>query len=154
MSTQKRKAQKKKAREREARKKVLRRRAAKRKKAAKEKKLDKEIKENQPKLTPFMKEETQKRVEQEKKVFAKAQLAHNIEILKALEEEYDEEQTRRDELNKELEAQGLDTLQAKMDHMQAQILKDQEEVSKIENKEAGHFSYEMGQGGGIGGLTN
>lgn len=146
--------QKKKAREREAKKKVLRRRAAKRKRVNKEKNLDKEIRDNQPKLTPIMKEETKKRMEQEQKAFAKAQLAHNIEILKALEAEYDEEQQNRTDLNKELEAKGLTTIEQKMEHMQKQVLAEQEKVAKIENKEAGNFSYEMGQGGGIGGLTN
>ena len=154
MSKQKLKDKKQKKREVDAHKKVLRRRAAKRKQTRKEKELDREIKANQMKGVTFMKDETKERVEVEEKVFAKAQLAHNIDILKALEEEYDKEQENRVVLNEDLEGKGLNTLEEKMEYMQDQVLKKQKEVDKIDNKEAGNFSYEMGTGGGLGGLTN
>lgn len=49
------------------------------------------------------------------------QLQKNLEILKKLEEEYDREQAAKQQLNAELEAKGLHTLEEKMEHLQSQV---------------------------------
>ncbi len=50
----------------------------------------------------------------------KEELKKNIEILAALEREYDAEQEAKKALNKELDGQGCDTLKEKLDHLQGQ----------------------------------
>lgn len=47
----------------------------------------------------------------------KAKLQHNMEILKALQDEYEADQQRRKEVNEKLEAEGHKTLKEKMDHI-------------------------------------
>ena len=45
----------------------------------------------------------------------RARLEHNLEILKALEEEYDKEMASKAQTNEELEGKGYETLKEKMD---------------------------------------
>lgn len=54
-----------------------------------------------------------------------SQLEKNAKILKALEEEYEAERAKRADLNKELEDQGLLTLEDKMKHLHDMLVEDQ-----------------------------
>lgn len=65
----------------------------------------------------------------------RAKILHNIEILKALEDEYEKEQDGRKAINDQLEAEGFTTLQDKLDALHSDLVKQQEESSKeiIEN---------------------
>lgn len=66
---------------------------------------------------------------------AKEQLEKNLQILQALEEEYDKEQNARNELNKKLESEGHFTLKEKLDALHKKNLENSGEVEKSqENK--------------------
>lgn len=82
----------------------------------KERDIEKRIKDAEPKREPFRNPLTpEKQAEKDEKIRAKLQ--HNLEILQALEEEYDVEKTKREKLNKELEDQGNKTIQEKLKAM-------------------------------------
>jgi hypothetical protein len=49
-------------------------------------------------------------------------LTHNIEILRSLEEEYDVFQEEKAQRNKELEAQGFNDLESKLNHLHQQVV--------------------------------
>jgi hypothetical protein len=122
MSKKKLREKKKKARERDSKAKVLKRRAEMRAKAKYERQLEAEHEESRSKPQPYMKPETRRRLNEEhqqqaveKDAEIKEKLEHNLEILKALEEEYLAEQEAKKQANEELEAEGHNTLQEKMD---------------------------------------
>jgi len=122
MSNKKLKEKKKKARERKSKAKVLKKRAEIRAKAKYEKQLEEEHEESRSKPQPYMKPETRRRLNEEQQQQAaerdaqiKEQLEHNLEVLKALEEEYLADQEAKKQANEELEAEGYNTLQEKLD---------------------------------------
>jgi hypothetical protein len=98
---------KKKQREKLAKGKVLRRREAMRKKAKYDARIESDVASTREPVMPII----NKFKEKERKQKA---LAHNMEILKKLEEEYKKEQESRRQLNKSLESQGHQTLQEKV----------------------------------------
>lgn len=51
-----------------------------------------------------------------------SRIEHNLEVLKALEEDYDRESAEKLKRNQELEEQGFLTLQQKMDALNQQVL--------------------------------
>ena len=90
---------------------------AKRKKMRAEKRkeweIEKRIKAAEPKKVPFRHPLTpEKQAEEDAKI--KAKLEHNLKVLQALEEEYEAEKAKREELNKELEDEGNITLEEKL----------------------------------------
>ncbi len=131
MANQKQKEKKKKERERKAKARVLKRREQARQEAkekkAQEDKWDAEYAESVGKSKPYRKpkseEELIERVHQDKDIMAKLQA--NIEILKALEEEYEKEQAARKKLNEELDAEGYSTVKDKMDALHKKALEHQ-----------------------------
>lgn len=71
---------------------------------------------------------------QSKKIVEK--LAHNLEILKVLEKEYEDEQSRRNEVNEKLESEGYKTMKEKMNALHEKALKmkgDAEALAKAES---------------------
>jgi len=119
MSRKKLREKKKKARERKAKEKVLKNRTKMRAKAKHEREVAKIDDEHSYKQQPYMKPETRERIKAEKDEQVRQQLEHNMEILKALEEEYEADVQARAELNDELEANGHETLQEKLDTIAA-----------------------------------
>jgi hypothetical protein len=97
---------KKKRREREAKGKVLRRREVMRKKRKYDEGLDKDAASSE-KIMPIINPYKEKQRKEQA-------LAHNMEILRKLEEEYKREQSKRVKVNSDLEAAGHTTLQDKV----------------------------------------
>lgn len=62
----------------------------------------------------------------------RAQLERNVEILKALEEEYDQEISKKQALNEELEIQGSITPEDKMKALHEKAVKQQREIAEVE----------------------
>jgi hypothetical protein len=62
----------------------------------------------------------------------RARLDHNLEILKALEEEYDKEMEARQGRNSDLEEDGCSTLKEKMDALHGQVVSTQMAKEGIE----------------------
>lgn len=114
MSNAKLKEKKKKARERDSKAKVLRRRAESRQKSKKERETSRLERKTRDRIKPIVNPKTKTA----RDIEIKSQLEHNIEILKALEEQYLEEQKHKSELNEQLESQGAATLKEKMDMME------------------------------------
>lgn len=54
--------------------------------------------------------------------YVSEKLKKNLEILKALEQEYDQEQARRAEMNQKLESEGHKTMREKMDALHQKAL--------------------------------
>ena len=81
------------------------------------------------KLKPIRKEDADESEDAVKAIFDRVnkrkeveeKLKHNVEILKAMQEEYDREQASREELNKKLEEQGNYTLPEKVEAMQKEV---------------------------------
>ena len=137
MSSTQRRLAKKKKREKESKKKVLRRRdemrarkkaerLSEREQDEKEKELEKELKEMEQldawadEVADKLPKETRNKIE------------HNIEILKALEEEYDREKTERENRNKELEKDGHATMDQKLRALRGEVIASTSEVSDVE----------------------
>ena len=118
----KHKVAKKKEREREVAEKLYRRRVAKAKKAKEDQKLDMEAVRTLMKKKPFRKPRNPEEAEamrlHDEEIHKK--IEHNLEILKALEEEYHREQAMRKQVNDQLEAQGHLTPEAKFNAIQEQ----------------------------------
>ncbi len=113
MNKKKKKEKKKKDRERRVKKEVLTRRDKKRQESKYEKELDREVRANRSlseKPEPFVKPVFTVREDAE----IMSQLEHNLERLKALEEQYIAEEKKRVELNDQLEEEGYSTLEEKM----------------------------------------
>lgn len=130
MATKKQQERKKKEREEKARSRVLSRRH-KFRAAAKEqdraKRLDDKFRE---KIKPFVKDPEKKAAmdaAEENKV--KERLERNAQILKALEEEYESEQAKRREINRDLESQGHETLKDKLNAMESVARESEGEAS-------------------------
>lgn len=115
MANSKQKQQKKKERERRVRKKILALREYKRRinKAEEEKELSLLAEYEGPrKIMPIMAPE-------KKEAMIKSKLQRNIEVLKALEEQYLAENSARRQVNEQLEADGHSTLKEKLDALNA-----------------------------------
>lgn len=129
MTSKKQKERKKKAREQIARMRVLSRRV----KLRKERKeiLEQQQKEEHArqivhgKSMPFVKMTQEEREVQEaaRAMVVKTKLEENMQILEALEQEYDAEQASRDHVNAQLEAEGHKSMKEKMDALHEKALK-------------------------------
>lgn len=129
MSLSRKQIEKRKKREKEVRKKVLANREAlraERKEVEKERLREKEMWElEHGKPTPAVSGNPEVAAKQ---LAARAQtvadkLQHNLEILKALEAEYEKEQASRSELNEKLEGEGYKTMKEKMAALHEKALK-------------------------------
>ncbi len=142
MTSKAQKFRKQKKKERETKDQLHIRRVATRRKVkekkAKEAAMDIEFK--QP-AEPFVKESTRKAKAEAKDADIKAQLEKNIQILKALEEEYLNGQAERDNLNDEFEEMGLETPKEKLDYLKKKAMdqvaanaeQDKNQTNKINN---------------------
>ena len=124
MSQQKQKEQKKKNRERVAKQKVLQRREELRKTRKEARALEKAEREAHDvmhgKTMPHINSPGEREAEKAKIVAEK--LKKNLEILQALEDEYEAEQQNRIYLNESLEAEGHVTMREKMDALHKKAL--------------------------------
>lgn len=133
MASQKQKFDKKKAREKAVRQKVLRRREAIRAdaklKRAEEERLELEYELSHGKREPILSDPV-KIAEREarKAAMVEERLKKNLQILEALEAEYNQEQAGREEVNKVLENEGHKSLKDKMQALYAKTLKFKESV--------------------------
>ena len=123
MSHQKTKVRKKKAKERATKAQLRYKRDIKAKEKKRERDIDADVKANRDKITPYVSPEKEKLRKQQ-------QLENNLQLLKALEEEYKKEQTARKELNDRLEAQGAHTLKEKIDVLGKEANKQAEEAEE------------------------
>ena len=120
MATKKQKEKKKKDREDRSKARVLARRHQIRsamKEESKAKKLEKKFRE---KIRPFVKNPEKKaamEAAEDRKM--RERLERNAQILKALEDEYESEQNRKNEINQELETQGHETLKDKLNAIES-----------------------------------
>lgn len=136
MSKQRLKEQKKKDREREVKAKMLRRWTAKqaedKKKQAWEDKMEAETNPNGNKKKPYRKGQ-ENTVEMSEEAFKqseiRAKLEHNLQILRALEQDYHNEQQAKAQLNQKLEAQGATDLKSKLDLLAEQNMQN---ISTVE----------------------
>lgn len=134
MATRKQKERKKKEREAKARSRVLSRRH-KIHEARREEFRARALQERfGEKVKPFVKDPERRaamEASEEKKV--KERLERNMEILKALEEEYEAEQNRKREFNAELESMGHETLKEKLDALEGVARTEHGEDSAVAN---------------------
>lgn len=129
-------AQKKKKREKVAKQRVLRRReqmrAVRKEDAAKER-LEREL---SPKMMPIVNDPLIREMREKARVdSAKAQIEKNLELLKALEEEYDKEQALRQQVNEDLEAEGHMSMKDKLDALHKKALAIQEQKGEEKTSE-------------------
>jgi hypothetical protein len=126
-------AQKKKKREKIAKERVLRRREqmrAVRKEDERKARLEREL---SPKQMPIVNDPLVREMREKARVdAAKAQIEKNLELLKAIEEEYDKEHALREQVNKDLESEGHVSMKDKLDalHKKAMAMKEQKEEEK------------------------
>lgn len=125
------KLKKQKARERETRKQILARREELRAPARAERDLRRKIKKLK-RVTKIQNQLGDKSIWTDDQLLglndkALSQLERNVQILKALEEEYAKENAQKKELNEKLEAQGLHTLESKLNHLHEDLLRHQAE---------------------------
>jgi hypothetical protein len=80
------------------------------------------------KIEPYVKESTKR--ERNEKI--KEQIRHNIKILEALKEEYEQAEAEKNRLNQELEDKGLTTLKDKMAYLDAEARKETGEETEEE----------------------
>lgn len=114
----KKKLQKKKQREEKAKKRVAARRAAhlkEKQEARRREKFERQFRERG--MTIVNDPEKQRESEEAKKQRVIEQLERNHEILAALEKEYEEEMAAKKEINDDLEAQGFESLEEKLEHL-------------------------------------
>jgi hypothetical protein len=140
MSNKKLQEKKRKARERKSKEKVLKKRAQIRAKAKHEREVARVEHKHRNRQQPYMKRETRERITAEKDEQVKQQLERNMDILKALEEEYAKEMVQKAELNAELEADGHSTLQEKLDTIAAReavTLEAQAKMAEDEEEKTG-----------------
>ena len=140
VSQQRRKEKKKKAREEKGKAKVLRQRAVTRK-AAKLEKMAQRIENNAtPKITPYKKDQDEAYQAQK----SRENLEHNVAILRALEEQYKEEMSHKQNLNDDLEAEGYSSLEEKMNALHKQAIElaevhEKDEAEKLRLSETKEF---------------
>lgn len=127
MATKKQQEQKKKQRERESYQKVLRRREGMRlsRKLAENEELQRQEIEllAHGKLKPIIRDPIQAaEINAIRDQTITEKLKRNLEILEALEQEYDEENARRTAVNEKLEAEGFISMREKMDALHQKAL--------------------------------
>jgi hypothetical protein len=118
---------KKKKKERETKTKLQRRRLAEQREKKKEKQINKIVKLTEPKLKPITREAVA--VNKDEQIMQK--LSHNMEILQALEDEYNKEMEAKKVLNEKLEDEGCVTIKEKFDSLE------QKAIKKLSEKEFG-----------------
>lgn len=120
-------AKKRKDREKKSHAKVLLRREAirkERKEIVRQNLLEKSL---SPKKTPIVNNRELQLEQEEKKIEKiKEQLLKNQEILKVLEEQYNQEQDARNQINENLESEGNISLQDKLSAMHKSVIDSQE----------------------------
>ena len=118
MAKQKLKDKKKKTRERANKVVVQKRRDARRRELKKKKEWEEQVERESGiqsrKTEPYVCPETRKRWAEERDVEIQEQLERNIEILKALEDQYLKEKQDKTDLGAELEAEGHHTIEEKL----------------------------------------
>ena len=110
MSKKQQQERKKKAKERETKAKLLARKLALVKQKKRDREVDRDVRAMRDRIVPIINPDKDKLRKQK-------QLERNLQMLKALEEEYKKEQEIWARMNKKLEEQGALTLQEKMDMM-------------------------------------
>lgn len=134
MATRRQKERKKKDREAKAKARVLSRRHKIREARSEESRaraLDKKFRER---IKPFVKDpERQAEIEASEEAKVRERLERNMQILKALEEEYEAEQNRKKEFNEELESMGHETLKEKLNAMEGEARLEHGEDSAVVN---------------------
>jgi hypothetical protein len=108
MSHKKIKERKKKAKERKTQAQLQYKRKVRAKDKKRERIIDADVRANRERIDPIVNPETIRLRKQK-------ELERNIQILKALEEQYQKDKQFKRELNERLEAQGAKTLQEKID---------------------------------------
>jgi hypothetical protein len=112
----KRKLKKKKERENKSKAKVLKLREKLRKQSRWEKHKEREDRKMRDRIMPYRKaDDPQYQAEEQSKKLL--QIEKNLEELKRLEKEFEEEQVERSDLNAVLEADGYSSLGEKMSHL-------------------------------------
>jgi len=139
-SQRERKFKKQKERERKAKEKVRKRREHARKLKKEKDELDQALDaeaatfdKQKPILNPDTKKAWEERDKQRNEEI-RAQIEHNLKILEELETEYLKEQLAREELNKELEQEGLETIEDKINYLKEKAQKEAEEFEKTLQK--------------------
>lgn len=141
MATQKQKEKKKKEREKIAKERVLRRREALRKE--RKVRLEEERRQQEAyeivhgKQMPIISDPV--KLAEREAARAKAvheKLKHNLELLEALEQEYEAEQAARVEMNEKLEQEGHKTMREKMDALHKKALELTGKAEALANAEA------------------
>jgi hypothetical protein len=117
MANKKLKERKKKNREKKAKETVLVKRKAWRDRKKQDKKLALLEKKTRDRLEPYMHPDKRAIFTSERDKQIRDKLEHNMEILKALEEQYNKDQQERKERNEQLQAEGCETLQDKINYM-------------------------------------
>ena len=89
------------------------------------------------KIDPIVKDlDKKKKIEEIKSLKSKEKLEKNMEILKALEEQYMQEKQKKDDLNKNLEEMGHSTLQDKLNALESksrkQMTQEEQETGAID----------------------
>jgi hypothetical protein len=129
--SKKQQERKKKSRELIAKKRVLARRKALRKQTSEqlsEARLEKKFRN---KIEPIVKDpEKQKIMQEQKNQRILSKLEKNAEILKALEEQYEEEMNCKKDINKKLEEEGNSTLKEKLDALDKKARENMTEAEK------------------------
>lgn len=114
----KKKQQKQKQREERAKKRVAARRAAHLKEKQEARRIEKFERKFRERGTTIVNDpEKQQASEEAKKQRVIQQLERNHAILEALEKEYEAEMAAKKEINDDLEAQGFDSLEEKLEHL-------------------------------------
>lgn len=108
MANKRQQEKKKKAREKAVKAAIANRRMKMRKETTAKRKAEKVAR---TKLEPIINQ-------QKKEAKIREQIAHNYEILKALNEEYEKEHKKKSELNAQLEAEGFTTMPEKLKALQ------------------------------------
>lgn len=131
------KFKKKKEREKIAKQRVLRRREQMRSFRKEEEAKQKLERELAPRQMPILNDPLMRELrEKARKDRANEQIEKNMQLLEALEQQYDQEQALRKEVNESLEAEGHMTMKDKLDalHKKAiaiQEAKDEEKVEEV-----------------------
>jgi hypothetical protein len=139
MTSKKQKERKKKNRENIAKERVLKRRQTlqKQRKQAFEEQLKQKQAEHSVfgKQMPFFKNNANvlnKMVTEERKNEIKEKIERNLQILEALEQEYDQENSQRKQINEKLESEGHMTMKEKMDALHKKALQIEGKAEELE----------------------
>lgn len=120
MASKKQQERKKKAREQKAQARVMARRYKQDQLKKEDRKATKLNRKFREKLVPIVKDpEKKKKLEELEAKKNLEKLENNMKILKALEEEYLKERDQKRELNENLESQGHNTLQEKLNALES-----------------------------------